>query len=638
MNEIFDAAIKYAKRGWSVFPVRKNKTPYTNNGFKDATTDPQVITNWWKKFPDANVAIATGSKSNGLVIIDIDIDEDKGIHGDESFQDWCNDEGLYIDSLTAVSGRGGKHLYFTSTEKYGCKIGALPGVDIKGEGGYIIAPPSIHENGNAYFFDGDEDEDEIVCLQEDSDAEYFFNEMFKGSSGENKPLEIPKEVNEGSRNDMIFKMAASLQARGTADDIILAACQGYNEKNCHPPLSDEELEGIVTNVLRRYEKGSQKKEEEPEKEKEPKKIRKLKTAESLMNRNIPMPKTFVGVGSELPLLVEGTCILSAKPKLGKSWFALALCLAVAKGEDFLGYKTHRCSTLYLDLETSEAIQKKRLVKILQGEQVPTNFYLDTETDAIGDGFMEQIEAYLQEDPNIGIVVVDVFQIIRSPLKNYKESEYAHAYRDITPLNELAQKYHISIILVCHDRKAVDPDDPFSNILGSTGLQGAASQMIVMFKRKKDDPIHISIKGKTIDGLPDLDVELDNAQWKISENGSPEDRERIAAQREYMTSDIRKAVIKLAEQDGGWKGTSKALIEAAVDKNIAVVDPPKIVGGFLHKHQGRFLKVDRVKVAIMKNGNAGSIYKFTIATIDTIDEPLMDWEKTSNDALIEALFT
>lgn len=638
MNEIFDAAIKYAKRGWSVFPVRKNKTPYTNNGFKDATTDTQVITNWWKKFPDANVAIATGSKSNGLVIIDIDIDEDKGIHGDESFQDWCNDEGLYIDSLTAVSGRGGKHLYFTSTEKYGCKIGALPGVDIKGEGGYIIAPPSIHENGNAYFFDGDEDEDEIVCLQEDSDAEYFFNEMFKGSSGDNKPLEIPKEVNEGNRNDMLFKMASSLQAKGVEDDVILATLQGYNEKNCCPPLSDEELEGIVANVLRRYEKGSQKKEEEPEKEKESKKIRKLKTAESLMSRDIPMPKTFVGVGNELPLLVEGTCILSAKPKLGKSWFALALCLAVAKGESFLGYKTHKCSTLYLDLETSEAIQKKRLVKILQGEQAPTNFYLDTETDAIGDGFMEQIEAYLQEDPNIGIVVVDVFQIIRSPLKNYKESEYAHAYRDITPLNELAQKYHISIILVCHDRKAVDPDDPFSNILGSTGLQGAASQMIVMFKRKKDDPIHISIKGKTIDGLPDLDVELDNAQWKIAENGSPEDRERIAAQREYMASDIRKAVIKLAEQEGGWKGTSKSLIAAAVDKDIGLLEDSPAVGRFLHKHQGRFLKMDRVKIAIMKNGNAGSIYKFTIATIDTIDEPLMDWEKPSNDALIEALFT
>ena len=89
-------------------------------------------------------------------------------------------------------------------------------------------------------------------------------------------------------------------------------------------------------------------------------MRKLKTAEALMLKDIPEPKVYVGVGDELPILVEGTCILSAKPKLGKSWLALALCLAVANGEDFLGYKTKKCSSLYLDLETSEALQQKRL--------------------------------------------------------------------------------------------------------------------------------------------------------------------------------------------------------------------------------------------------------------------------------------
>lgn len=640
MNEIFEAAVKYAKRGWSVFPVRKNKTPYTSKGFHDATTDLNTITKWWKKYPDANIGIATGSMSHGLTVIDIDIDESKGIHGDESFRDWCDEEGVFIDSLTAVTGRGGKHIYFTSTFPYRNKTGCLPGVDIRGEGGYVIAPPSIHANGNPYYFDGDEDEEEIVCAQEDSDVEYFFNEMCKGSSGEKEPLQIPKEVNEGSRNDMLFKIASSLQARGEEDDVILSTLQGYNEKNCHPPLPDDELQKIVENVVRKYDKGTPK---EKEKVHEEKKLRSLKTAEDLMNRDIPEPKVFVGVGNELPLLVEGTCVLSAKPKLGKSWLALAMCIAVAKGEDFLGYKTNQCSTLYLDLETSESIQKKRLTKVLKGERVPKNFYLDTETDAIENGFVEQIEAYLKEDPEIGIVVVDVFQIIRSPAKNFKETEYAHAYRDITPLNELAQKYHISIILVCHDRKAVDPDDPFSNILGSTGLQGAATQMIVMFKKKKDDPIHISVKGKTIDGLPDLDVELTDARWITVERGSSEDREKIANQHEYMTSEIRKAVLKLATEGGGWKGRCNQLVQQAIEKyNIPIVDTNIRVGGFLHKHQGRFLKEDNIKVEIIKNGTGGSTYKFTVCTVDTVDgtvdETEAKWERVSNDADIEIPFT
>lgn len=377
---------------------------------------------------------------------------------------------------------------------------------------------------------------------------------------------------------------------------------------------------------------------EAKKPKKPKTIRKLKTAEALMAKDIPDPKVFVGVGSELPLLVEGTCILSAKPKLGKSWFALDLCLAVAFGEDFVGYKTNQCSALYLDLETSEAIQKKRLTKALKGRPVPKNFYLENETDTINDGFIEQIEAYLKEDPNIGVVVIDVFQIIRSPIKNQKESDYEHAYRDLTPLNEFAQQHHISIILVCHDRKAVDPDDPFTNILGSTGLQGAATQMIVMFRKRKDDPIHVSVKGKTIDGLPDFNVKLENAEWSVVEGVNNAEREREQAQTEYMQSEIRQAVLKLADENVMWKGRCSTLIQDALEYGIPVVDSPKQVGGFLHRHQARFMKEDDIKITIVNNGSGGNSYKITKFTVDTVDGtvelPLMDEENPCGYSILD----
>jgi hypothetical protein len=354
--------------------------------------------------------------------------------------------------------------------------------------------------------------------------------------------------------------------------------------------------------------------------KKPKQLRRLKTAEALMKKDLPEPEVFVGVGDELPILVEGTCILSAKPKLGKSWLALSMCVAVANGEDFLGYHTKQCSTLYLDLETSETLQQRRLKKVLKGANPPKNFYLETETDQIGKGFIEQIEDYLRQDPKIGIVVIDVFQIIRSPSANMKESEYEHAYRDITPLNELAQKHHISIMLVCHDRKAVDPDDPFSNILGSTGLQGAATQMMVMFRKKKEDPIHISIKGKTIDGLPELNVKLDNAEWSIVDGVNLRERELQQANDEYMNSDIRAAVIAIAEQNNSYKGSCSGIIKTAVeDCGKGLLVEPKDVGKFLHKHQGRFLKVDNIKITIIDNGTGPKLYRIQKFTIDTIDE-------------------
>ena len=348
-------------------------------------------------------------------------------------------------------------------------------------------------------------------------------------------------------------------------------------------------------------------------------FRKLKTAEGLLQKDLPEPRVFIGVDDELPILVEGTCILSAKPKLGKSWLALGMCLAVANGEDFMGYKTRKCSTLYLDLETSEQLQQKRLKKMLKGAKPPGKFYLETETDTIENGFVEQIENYLQQDHDIGVVVIDVFQIIRSTAKSAKETEYEHAYRDITPLNELAQKHHISIILVCHDRKAVDPDDPFSNILGSTGLQGAATQMMVMFRRRKDEPIHISIKGKTIDGLPELNVKLENAEWSVVEGGNSDDMEKARLLAEYQSSDIRRVVVEIAKRNQLWKGRCQTIIDDALRYGIPIIDTPKMIGGFIWKHRQHFFAVDGILVSRDNNGTGGKIYKIQSATVDTVDK-------------------
>lgn len=344
-------------------------------------------------------------------------------------------------------------------------------------------------------------------------------------------------------------------------------------------------------------------------------IRKLKSAQTLMAEDHPDPKVFVGIDSNLPFLTEGTCVLSAKPKLGKSWLALAMCLAICQGEDFLGYKTRKCSTLYLDLETAESLQQKRILQILKGRPVPENFYIDSHTNKIDAGFVEQIEAYLQEDPNIGVVVVDVFAIIRTDSKSSRESEYEHAYRDINPLNDLARKYHISIILVTHDRKAVDPDDAFSNILGSTGIQGAAGQMIVMYRRKKNDPIHISVKGKAIDGNPELNVKFEEAEWTVVDVATDAESERRRTLEQYRSSEIRAAVLKVLEGDGKWRGRASDLIVAASECDFGLTWPAKEIGGFLSRNIGLFLSEDNVHIEMILNGSGGRTYRIWHSTVD-----------------------
>ena len=339
-------------------------------------------------------------------------------------------------------------------------------------------------------------------------------------------------------------------------------------------------------------------------------FRPLKKAADLLKKDIPEPVTYIGVGEEVPLLVEGTCILSAKPKLGKSWLALALCLAVANGEDFLGYKTKKCSTLYLDLETGESLQQKRLKKALAGADCPDGFYLDGEARTLDTGLIDQIEYYMNQDPEIGIIVIDVFQKIRTASLNYKETEYEHAYRDFGPLNSIAQKYHISIIVVSHDRKTVDPDDPFANILGSVGLQGAVSQMMVMYQRRKGDPIHIAVKGKTIDGLPELDVKLDGGQWYVVTAESKMNEENARLMQEYMDSPIRKAVLAIMKENKIWKGRCSMIVNDAARLGVGLTDSVKNIGAFLHKHQGRMLDRDSICLEIKPNGTGSKTYCFS----------------------------
>lgn len=610
-----EAAIKYVNDyGWAVFPVRPDKKPYTPNGCKDAKKDIGAIKHWWKKWPDALVGVATGSASN-MIVIDEDIDETKGLDGYHEVASWEHDNQPLPETVQSITGRGGYHLFYHYTgSDIGNRTGILDGVDVRGEGGYIIAPPSRHPNGKLYEWEYSPEDIKMADL---NDAVRAF--LAIGNTAEENHFHLPDKIKNGVRNDTLFKLACSLQSKGIPDDGILATLRSVNQTNCETPVEEDELKRIIKSIGK-FDKGViVQAEQTEEKPKQPKTFRKLKTADGLMAKDIPDPETFIGVGNELPLLVEGTCILSAKPKLGKSWFALALCIAVANGDDFLGYKTRKSSVLYLDLETSEAIQKKRLKKVLKGKPVPKNLYIETDTDPLDRGFIDQLESYKQQDNDLGLIVVDVFQMIRSAPKNFKESEYDHAYRDIGPLNEFAQRHHLSVILVCHDRKAVDPEDPFSNILGSTGLQGAVSQMIVMFRKRKADPIHISVKGKTIDGLIDMNVQLDKAEWSIVDNVKTDDLENLQAETEYEESAIREAVLAIIKNAGEWSGRCSWIVQEAVQYGVPVTETPKQIGWFLRKHQGRFLKNDGVIVSIINNGYGGKTYGFRKSTVDIVDE-------------------
>lgn len=251
-NRLLAAALKYAAHGWAVFPVRaETKKPWTKNGCKDAKTDPGAIKHWWKVWPDASIGIATGSMSN-LIVIDEDYDDNKGIDGRESIAEWERQHGELPETMRVITGRGGYHLYYHYTgNDIKNRAGIIDGVDIRGEGGYVIAPPSVHPNGTEYQWEESTDENTIADVD---DKVLEFLQTGQRQDDQREEFKLPETIQSGSRNDTLFRLACSLQAQGLPDAAILEAVNETNLARCMPPLPDNEIQLIIKSALQ-YSKG-----------------------------------------------------------------------------------------------------------------------------------------------------------------------------------------------------------------------------------------------------------------------------------------------------------------------------------------------------------------------------------------------
>ena len=243
----------YARKGLAVFPCKpRGKEPLTSHGCKDATTDPQQVKAWWKKWPDANIGLATGEPS-GIIVLDIDNHGEAD--GSISLREWESEFEPLPTTKTVITGSGGTHYWFRSDKDIRNRAGILPGIDVRGSGGYVIIPPSIHPNGNAYEWDAATEETPVAPIPEDLWA------LIRGERQEYGPaFELPAAVGKGQRNDVIFKLASSYQAKGLSDAALIAAVMAENQRVCDPPLSEKEVRTICESAMR-YQKGTDKEQQ-----------------------------------------------------------------------------------------------------------------------------------------------------------------------------------------------------------------------------------------------------------------------------------------------------------------------------------------------------------------------------------------
>jgi putative DNA primase/helicase len=258
-------ALHYASvLGWKIFPLHTpiddgvcscgkadcqsiGKHPRTPRGLKDATNDLEQVKRWWRKWTDANIGIATGAAS-GLLVIDVD-PRHGGWQGLEELFKRTGE--VFPPTVEVITGSGGRHFFFRMPDadirNSAGKLGA--GLDVRANGGYVVAAGSVHASGNRYQWTNEE-----LPL---ADVPYgVLKELIakprivRGASNTTTTHKwTGGAISEGGRNETLFKRAAALRGQGADENAIIDALCDINN-SCSPPLPLREIEKIAGSAIR----------------------------------------------------------------------------------------------------------------------------------------------------------------------------------------------------------------------------------------------------------------------------------------------------------------------------------------------------------------------------------------------------
>lgn len=325
MTDIISLAKSYSRYGWQCFPLPpRNKVPAVK--WADiATSDENVLVGWFDTMPAANIGITCGARS-GIVVLDVD-----AAHGGyESLAAIQGVHGKLPETPVAKTGGGGEHIFFkhTGREIRNSSSRLAPGLDIRGDGGYVVGVPSVHPNGNLYEWVIDPDAVPLAPFPE------WMADLLKDTPVKELPVATNGMIANGARNDTMAKMAGAMRRKGFDEDAIYQALLVENRKKCLPPLSDGEIY-IIARSIARYVPS------------DPIEVAEVKTAESAIEEleadiveRQKNPKDVWGIHYTywpyLSLVTGGKqkgelIILAGEPGVGKSWFAHQDALYTAMG-------------------------------------------------------------------------------------------------------------------------------------------------------------------------------------------------------------------------------------------------------------------------------------------------------------------
>jgi len=245
----------YRRMGWIPIPLRpRDKRPLVSwESYCSIAPTDEEITTWFTRLPAVNIGIITGA-SSGLIVLDVD----PAHGGNESLSALEQQHGPLEPTVQALTGGGGRHFYFRHPGfSLRNRAGIAPGLDIRGDGGYVVAPPSIHLSGKPYAWVEGRGPDSTTLA---SMPMWLIELASRGRpAGRGHPLAYWRDltrrgVSSGERNNTIASLTGHLLWHGVDPAIILDLLLCWNAARCRPPLSEDEVARTVESIVRTHER------------------------------------------------------------------------------------------------------------------------------------------------------------------------------------------------------------------------------------------------------------------------------------------------------------------------------------------------------------------------------------------------
>lgn len=486
----------------------------------------EEIHRWWQQYPNANIGIVTG-KISRVVVIDLDPDKDDNENGAKIYEQAPTD-------LIVKTGRGGCHLYYhypEDVDHISNRVSLLPGVDVRADGGYVVAPPSAHSSGRLYGWARRGEPRELPPHLVGLLTSHTPVERDDEESSSKWLSDLLAGVGEGQRNDACARLCGYLFGKGMPKDVVLAIVRQWNGKN-HPPLPDHEVAATVESVCKTAHRrgivpqsqlqdgGTGQASASPFS---------VVNIQEYMTRHGSSQVSWL-VQDWLPEATVGFVV--APPGSYKTWLTFDMAVSVATGTPFLGkYPVQRTGpVLLIQQEDFHGDIAQRLAVILQSR-------LDLRAEVTGDDQFEvkvppEMSIYIHPDRNLRFadqVVMDALELrIRElrPVLVILDPLYSAAMTDdymtksaeqMLRLKIMRDRYDCSFLVAHHTTKYADSMErsrlwgsQFLNALLETGWQVKRSEnnSSIIVRR------HFKVaKAPAEDIRVEFDIDTDNPPYR-----------------------------------------------------------------------------------------------------------------------------